>query len=43
MINELVDSPTISENVYFANNQQTSIDDRSHLLLRFVLHMPNII
>ena len=25
MINELADSPTISENVYFANNKQASI------------------
>ena len=25
MINELVGSPTRSENVYFANNEQTSI------------------
>ena len=40
MINELADSPTRSENVYFANNEQASIDDGSHLLLCFVLHMP---
>ena len=38
MINELAGSPTRSENVYFANNEQVSIDDRSHLLLCFVLH-----
>ena len=37
MINELACSPTRSENVYFANNEQVSIDDRSHLLLCFVL------
>ena len=43
MINELAGSPTRSENVYFASNEQASIDDRSHLLLCFVLHMPNII
>ena len=43
IINELAGSPTRSENVYFANNEQASIDDRSHLLLCFVLHMPNII
>ena len=41
MINELAGSPTRSENVYFASNEQASIDDRSHLLLCFVLHMPN--
>ena len=33
MINELVGSPTRSENLYFANNEQASIDDRKHLLL----------
>ena len=43
MINELASSPTRSENFYFANNEHASIDDRSHLLLCFVLYMPNII
>ena len=43
MINELAGSPAWSENVYFANNEQASIDDRSHLLLCFLLHMRNII
>ena len=43
MINELTGSPTRSENVSFDNNEQASTDDRSHLLLCFVLHMPNII
>ena len=43
MINELVASPARSENAYFASNEQASIDDRSHLLLCFVLHMPNLI
>ena len=36
MINELASSPTRSENVYFANNEQVSIDDRSQPLC-FVL------
>ena len=38
MINELGRCPTRSENVYFANNEQASLQS---LLLCFVLHMPN--
>ena len=38
MINKLAGSPTRSENVYFANNEQASIDDRSHLLLFCFTH-----
>ena len=33
MINELAGPLTRSENNYFANSEQASIDDRSHLLL----------
>ena len=38
MINELAGSPTRSENVYFANNEQASI---VVFTACFVLHMPN--
>ena len=40
MINELVRSPTRSQNVYFANNKQASI---AVFTAGFVLDMPNII
>ena len=38
IINELAGSPTRSENVYFANNEQASI---VVFTACFVLHMPN--
>ena len=43
MINELGRSPTRSENVYFANNEQVCSFRLQSLLLCFILHMPNII
>ena len=39
MINELAGSPTRSENVYFANNEQASI---AVFTAMFCLHMLNI-
>ena len=38
MINELGRSPTRSENVYFANNEQASIDLFYNLFYKFNLY-----
>ena len=44
MINKVGRCPTRSDNVYFAINEQASLALQASLslLLRFVLHMPNI-
>ena len=42
MINELLSSPTRSENVYFANTEQASVAVFT-AVERFVLHMRNVI